>query len=239
MSLLAACGSGSVRTPTLTGPSQVGSGSLVTTPPTSPPASPTPSPSPEPRVFHGSIDRIDDATATRMTTSWHAGCPVDLADLRLLSLDHWGFDGRVHAGEMVVHRDVAKDVLDVFGSLFDARFPIRRMRLVDAYGGNDDRSMAADNTSAFNCRPVTGGSSWSEHAYGRAIDLNPLENPYVTAGGTVLPSGGARFTDRSRQAKGMIHAGDAVVRAFASIGWMWGGSWSGTVDYQHFSSTGR
>jgi hypothetical protein len=174
-----------------------------------------------------------------MASSWHPGCPVPIQDLRLLTLDYVGFDGRVHSGEMVVHRDVATDVVEVFGSLFDARFPIRRMRLVDDYGGDDDRSMAADNTSAFNCRPVTGGTSWSEHAYGRAIDVNPIQNPYVTDAGTVEPPAGGAYVDRSARAQGVIHVGDAVVDAFDSVGWGWGGAWSDPTDYQHFSATGR
>jgi hypothetical protein len=174
-----------------------------------------------------------------MASSWHAGCPVPIEDLRLLSLLYWGFDGKTHTGEMVVHRDAAKDVVEVFGLLFDARFPIHRMRLVDDYGADDDRSMAADNTSGFNCRPVTGGASWSQHAYGRAIDINPLENPYITVGGAVEPPGGMRFVDRSLRKKGMIHPGDAMVEAFASVGWGWGGTWTGPWDYQHFSATGR
>jgi hypothetical protein len=140
---------------------------------------------------------------------------------------------------MVVHREMATDVVAVFRKLFDARFPLRRMRLVDDYGGDDQRSMAADNTSGFNCRLVTGGGSWSEHAYGRAIDVNPIQNPYVTGAGTVEPPGGASFVDRARRATGMIHAGDVVVDAFASVGWGWGGTWSNPTDYQHFSSTGR
>jgi hypothetical protein len=219
--------------------------SMPTTPTPLPSAAPSPSrsadadPSLPPPAFHGSIEEIDGATRDRMATSWHPGCPVPIEDLRVLSLDHWGFDGRVHRGEMVVHRDVARDVVAVFRQLFDDNFPVRRMRLVDDYGGDDDRSMAADNTSGFNCRPVTGGSSWSEHAYGRAIDVNPLENPYVSATGTVEPPAGAPFADRSRRATGMIHAGDAVVQAFASVGWGWGGRWASPKDYQHFSATGR
>jgi hypothetical protein len=174
-----------------------------------------------------------------MASSWHPGCPVPIEDLRLLTLDYIGFDGRVHTGEMIVHRDVANDVVDVFGKLFRATFPIRRMRLIDDYGGDDDRSMAADNTSAFNCRPVTGGTSWSEHAYGRAIDVNPIQNPYVSDAGIVEPPAGASYVDRSVRGQGVIHAGDPVVDAFASVGWGWGGSWSNPTDYQHFSATGR
>ena len=123
--------------------------------------------------------------------------------------------------------------------LFALRYPIRRMRLVDAFGADDHRSMDADNTSAFNCRFVAGSPGvWSEHAYGRAIDVNPIENPYVTDSGHVSPPAGAGFADRSH-AKGVIHRGGPVVRAFAAIGWEWGGNWSWPKDYQHFSATGN
>lgn len=171
-------------------------------------------------------------------TSWRAGCPVGLGDLRLVTLTHWGFDARPRRGRLIVHRDVAPAIVRVFRDLFAARYPIRRLRLVEAYGSDDDRSMAADNTSAFNCRLVEGSSSWSEHAYGRAIDVNPLENPYVR-GGYVAPPGGRRYADRRQRKRGMIHRGGAAVRAFAAVGWEWGGDWSSLKDYQHFSARGR
>jgi len=175
-----------------------------------------------------------------MTHSWHPGCPVPIEDLRLLTMDFWGFDGRIDSGEMVVNARVSSDVLMVFGRLFDARFPIQRMELVDAYDGDDDRSMAANDTSAFNCRSATGHPGvWSEHSYGWAIDIDPIQNPYVSTGGTVLPPAGSAYADRSKQAPGMIHAYDAVVRAFTAIGWAWGGAWHSIHDYQHFSLTGR
>jgi hypothetical protein len=198
----------------------------------------TTSPDPDQPAFNGSFAEIDEATRARMV-SWHPGCPVPIDDLRLLTLGFWGFDGKAHTGELVLHRDVAAAALGVFEKLFAARFPIRRMQLVDDYGADDERSMEANNTSAFNCRPVTGGTSWSEHAYGRAIDINPIQNPYLTAAGTVLPPEGRAYADRSRRARGMIHPGDVVVRAFAAIGWVWAGTWENPKDYQHFSSTGR
>ncbi|MGH2725387.1 MAG: M15 family metallopeptidase, partial [Actinomycetota bacterium] len=123
-----------------------------------------------------------------MTASWRAGCPVALEDLRLLRLTYVGFDEKIHAGELVVHEDQARAVLEVFRELFDARFLIERMELVDVYGGDDDRSMAANNTSAFNCRQSTGSpGTWSQHAYGLAVDLNPRQNPYVTPDGHIDP----------------------------------------------------
>jgi D-alanyl-D-alanine carboxypeptidase-like protein len=190
--------------------------------------------------FWGKVSTIGPKLRDSMTpTSWRPGCPVPLRDLRLLTVRHRGFDGKLRTGHLIVHEDYAKDVVRVFRKLFDAGFPVRRMRLIDAYAGSDFRSIEADNTSAFNCRPATGSGSWSEHAYGRAIDLNPIENPYVEAG-RIYHDASARYADRSRRLKGMVHAGDVVVNAFASIGWGWGGSWSGSVrDYQHFSASGR
>jgi hypothetical protein len=192
---------------------------------------------PEPG-FYASISEIDSDLESRMTSSWRDGCPVSLSDLRYLELDHWGFDGRERRGELVVHHDHAEDIVAVFRALFDSRFPIERMRLVDEYGGDDLASMNANNTSAFNCRAAQGSASWSEHAFGRAIDINPIQNPYLR-GSVLLPPAGAAFVDRSLNAPGMIHAGDVVVEAFDGIGWPWGGDWITLKDWQHFSSTGR
>jgi hypothetical protein len=224
-----ACQPGGILDPPATG-----------TPPTeeSPTEEPSPTTTPRPR-FEALIGVVDGAVSAGMeNSSWRPGCPVPKEDLRVILLTHWGFDGRVHQGMLVVHEDEARPVVKVFKRLFRARFPIKRMELVDEYGGDDDRSMAANNTSAFNCRPVTGGSGWSEHSYGWAIDINPVQNPYVTSDGTVLPPQGAAYVDRTRTARGMIHDGDVVVRAFAAIGWEWGGHFESIVDYQHFSATG-
>jgi len=174
-----------------------------------------------------------------MRWSWRPGCPVPIDDLRIVEVERFGFDGRVHHGEVIVRRDLAAGVRRVFRTLFEARFPIARMEPIDAFHGDDARAMAADDTSGFNCRWVTGHPGvWSAHAFGLAIDVNPLENPYVT-GNAVAPRGAEPFADRSLNAPGMIHAGDVVVRAFAAIGWSWGGSWSTVRDYQHFSANGR
>jgi hypothetical protein len=189
--------------------------------------------------FRGSVATGRDVVRDRVRWSWRRGCPVGPEELRLLRADYWGFDRRVHRGELLVHRDHARRVLAVLGKLFAAGYPIQRLRVVDAYRADDDRSMAANNTSGFNCRRVSGSSSWSEHAFGRAVDLNPLRNPYVTRGGRVSPPAGRPYANRARRAAGMIHANDLVVRAFAAAGWRWGGYWSGSRDYQHFSSTGR
>jgi len=186
-------------------------------------------------AFQGSSEQISQHLRQRMTgVSWHRGCPVGFGDLRLLRVTHWGFDGQVHRGRLVVHRDSARPILRTMRELYRFRFPIRRMRLVDAYGADDHRSMAADNTSAFNCRVVAGTSHWSDHAFGHAIDVNPIENPYVTADGHVSPPAGAPYTDRSRRVPGLIHRRGPVVQAFAKSGWEWGGNWSWPKDYQHF-----
>ena len=171
--------------------------------------------------------------------SWRPGCPVPLRDLRVVTASYRGFDGRTRIGRIVVHRDVAADVLTVFRRLYTARFPIRRMVPVDAYGGSDFRSIEADNTSAFNCRYVDGTTRWSEHAYGRAIDLNPIENPYVTSSGTTSHRASLPYVRRAPYRPGMAVEGGTVVRAFAAAGWSWGGRWSGDRDYQHFSASGR
>jgi D-alanyl-D-alanine carboxypeptidase len=170
--------------------------------------------------------------------SYRAGCPVGPSELRTIRLSYWGFDGRPRVGELVVNRRVMHDVVTVFRRLFAVRFPIRRMVPVSRYRGSDDASMAADNTSGFNCRFVSGTSRWSMHAYGLAIDVNPVENPYVS-GGRVSPPAGNRYLDRTRRGPGMAVAGGVLVQAFAAVGWKWGGHWSGSLDYQHFSTTGR
>ena len=181
---------------------------------------------------------IDDALRTRMQSSWREGCPVQLDDLRYVTLNHWGFDGQVHTGELVIHADAVTPLEQAFTALFALRFPIRQMRLVDDFGGDDDASMAADNTSAFNCRPVAGSSRWSQHAYGRAVDVNPVENPYVHRG-RVDPPNGSPFTDRDVIRPGMLTAGSPEVAAFTRVGWGWGGAWGSTKDHQHVSATGR
>jgi hypothetical protein len=189
--------------------------------------------------YRATITRLDPATRALMTgSSWHEGCPVPLGRLRLIRLTYWGFDDEPHRGRLVVHRGWAHEVVEVFERLYSGRFPVRRIRLVDRYGADDRESMRHDNTSAFNCRFVAGTTTWSQHAYGRAIDLNPVENPYV-AGSHVSPRRGRRFLDRSDVRPGMVVDGDLVWRAFRDIGWEWGGTWTSAQDYQHFSANGR
>jgi hypothetical protein len=182
---------------------------------------------------------VAPVTAQQLGRSWHRGCPVGPANLRRLRVSFVGFDGRAHTGELVVAAVVTSEVTTVFRRLYADRFPIRRMRPVSAYGASDDRSAAADNTSAFNCRyaVAAGPKRWSAHAYGEAIDVNDVENPYVL-GTRVIPPAGERFLDRSHPRPGMAVRGGALVRAFASVGWLWGGRWAGSPDWQHFSRSG-
>ncbi|MGQ0831000.1 MAG: M15 family metallopeptidase [Microthrixaceae bacterium] len=177
-------------------------------------------------------------SAAELGASWRAGCPVGPELLRAVDASFWGYDRAPHRGRIIVHVDQAARVTRVLEALYAARFPIERMTPIDAYDGDDQASMRANNTSGFNCRYVAGTTKWSQHAFGRAIDVNPLVNPYVR-GSSVDPPEGAPYADRSRDDAGMIHAGDAAVRAFSAQGWGWGGAWSSGKDYQHFSASGR
>ena len=191
-------------------------------------------------VFKGSIAPISPALARQMTgVSWRPGCPVALRDLRVVTATHRGFDGRDRTGRLIVHRDVSAKMLAVLRRLYADGFPIRRMVPIDAYAANDFRSIEADNTSAFNCRFVDGTTRYSEHAYGRAVDVNPIENPYVTWAGTTSHPSSRPYVRRTPFRPGMAAERRALVRAFDAIGWGWGGRWSGVKDYQHFSASGR
>lgn len=185
--------------------------------------------------FLAVVTPVDRRTrATMVGVSWKPGCPVPIEDLRIVTMTYWGFDDRPHLGRLMVHEDVARDVAHVFGDLYRDRFPIRRMELIERYDADDDASMAADNTSAFNCRPITGTTDrFSIHSYGKAIDVNTIENPYVK-GDLVLPTAGSAYLDRTDVRPGMVVAGDEVVRAFAARGFTWGGDYTSLKDYQHF-----
>ncbi|HTG47991.1 MAG TPA: M15 family metallopeptidase [Actinomycetota bacterium] len=190
--------------------------------------------------FVASVEPVPAAIRSWMTgSSWRPGCPVGLDQLRLVRLTYWGFDHASHRGRLVVATTAAQKIVRAFRALYRARFPIRQMRLVDAFGASDKASMRADNTSAFNCRYRNGiCCTWSMHAFGKAIDIDPVENPELWSGG-ISPPNGRPFIDRSVRRRGMIFHGDAVWRAFRAVGWRWGGDWTSTIDYQHFSSNGR
>jgi hypothetical protein len=176
---------------------------------------------------------------------WHAECPVPLSELRVVTVPYVDFEGEKRDGQIIVHRDVAGPVEKVFRKLYTLRFPIRHLQLSDMYGPPRAIPDDEDVTGSFWCRdsvpsPCVGGTAsgrWSNHAYGHAIDINPIENPYVGCGQVFDPRM-RPYVDRSRLKKGMVTP--AVVRAFRSIGWGWGGDWSsGTKDYMHFSTNGH
>ena len=173
--------------------------------------------------------------------NWHPGCPVALSDLRVLTVSYHTFDGSVKTGPLVVNASVADDVLSVFRRLFRAGFQIKHIALAGKWHPHPrpgEYTSTKSITAAFNCRPVTHGTSLSQHSYGWAIDINPVQNPYIGTDGKVLQKAAKAYIDRSQQLPGMIHAGDVVVRAFAKIGWGWGGDWHSLKDYMHFSLTG-
>lgn len=187
---------------------------------------------PTPRAVAATVHPVD---ADELGTTWRPDCPVGPDQLRRVELEYIGFDDEVHSGNLVVHQDVVADVIAIFDRLRALRYPIANMRTVDHYPGADDElSMRDNNTSAFNCRDIPGTGRWSEHAYGRAVDLNPLLNPYVHADGTLEPATAGEYADRARTAPGMLRDGDPAVAAFTDRGWAWGGYWRHAKDYQHF-----
>ncbi|MFE3449680.1 M15 family metallopeptidase [Nonomuraea sp. NPDC059194] len=217
------------------GPASAPASSPVSSPVSTSSPAPTPSPT-GPPAFQAKVSKL---TPSQLPDSWKPGCPVSYKNLRLITMTYWGFDDRAHTGELVVRDTATDDIVTVFKKLYGMRYPIKRMERIDVYKGSDYDSIDADNTSAFNCRRATGSSNWSNHAFGEAVDLNPRENPYVTASGSTAHSNARKFTERPMKGKGVINPGDRVVRAFAAVGWGWGGDWSGTKDYQHFSKSGR
>jgi hypothetical protein len=228
-------------TPSATAAARADSGAIAS-PAFTEPAVPLPSPSPAaPPAFHAGISSVPTALVAGKT--WHAGCPVPVSGLRLVTVTYWGFDQTVREGRLVVNASAAKDIAWVFGRLFRARFPIQDLRLAAPFDPNADPNTKVDITASFNCRPVVTpagpGTTLSMHSYGLAIDINPLQNPYVAADGHTRNKFARPFLDRSKHLAGMIHPGDVVTSAFAHIGWTWGGTWRSGKDYMHFSSNGR
>jgi hypothetical protein len=194
--------------------------------------------------FEGGVFRIGPTLRDVLIgRNWTPGCPVAIHDLRVVHVSYWNFRGDVGTGPLVLHERVAKDVLWVFQRLFRAKFRIQKIKLAakdrpitpEDYWNKSRRSV----TASFNCRPATDGTTLSQHSYGWAVDINPLQNPYVRSDGTTLRHIAQPFKDRSLRRMGMIHDGDIVVRSFAAIGWEWGGHWHTLKDYMHFSLTGR
>jgi hypothetical protein len=193
-------------------------------------------PPPAEGVFGATVDAVPADVAARST--WSSACPVRLEDLRYVTLSFWGFDDRPHTGELLVNATAADGLVEVFHRLYEARFPIEEMRVVEPIELDLPPTGDGNNTSSFVCRAARGSSRWSEHAYGLAIDVNPFHNPY-TRGDLVLPELASAYTDRDWQRPGMIAQGDVVTAAFAGIGWEWGGDWDRPVDRMHFSQHDR
>jgi len=189
-----------------------------------------------------SISKITPQVKQRMIdgNSWRKGCPVSLQDLRYLHVKHLDFKGRTVTGEIIVHKDVSKEVVAIFNELYTIGYPIHKMKLVSDYKGSDWQSIEADNTSAFNCRKATGSKKWSKHSYGKAIDLNSIENPYISRSGHISHKASEQYRKRvhknnSTADKAVLLKSDKAVKIFKQHGWKWGGDWSGVKDYQHFS----
>jgi hypothetical protein len=195
-------------------------------------------PPPDDDRFHSRLLPVTPALARRTDLAWSPGCPVGLEDLTLLELSFWGFDGEPHTGRMVVNASVAADVVEVFAALHEARFPVEEMRLVTRADLDAPPTGDGNNTAAYACRPSVGATTWSAHAYGLAVDLNPFDNPY-RKGDLVLPELASAYLDRSWRRPGMVHADGVAVRAFERIGWTWGGTFRTVTDLHHFSATGR
>ncbi|WP_445170549.1 M15 family metallopeptidase [Mycolicibacterium sp. Dal123E01] len=178
---------------------------------------------------------VRPVTAAELGATWRPGCPVAPEQLRRVDLDYIGFDGRTHRGTLVVHQDLVADVIAIFGDLQRQGYPIAKMQTPEHYpNAADELSMEDNNTSAFNCRPLPGSADWSLHAYGRAIDINPLLNPYIEPTGHLEPATAGPYLDRARTDPGILHTGDPGVLAFTDRGWIWGGNWHNPIDYQHF-----
>nr|WP_241523407.1 M15 family metallopeptidase [Mycobacterium sp. IEC1808] len=181
---------------------------------------------------------VEPVTTAELGATWRPGCPVEPEQLRRLDLDYLGFDGQTHRGQLVVHQELAPEVIAIFEQLYRLGYPIEKMQTVDHYSDADDElSMEDNNTSAFNCRLIPGTDEWSPHAYGRAIDINTLLNPCLYASGYFEPRNAAAYLDRTRTDPGVLHVGDPAVRAFTDRGWRWGGEWTAPLDYQHFERT--
>ncbi|WP_162262386.1 M15 family metallopeptidase [Legionella brunensis] len=185
--------------------------------------------------FESHVSLIPPAVQKRIKMyTWHKDCPLPLKDLRYIKLSYWGFDKKTHFGVLIVNKSLAKEVVQIFKSLYLQHFPIEQMQTMDAFKGNDDVAMAANNTSAFNCRPVTGHPGiFSQHSYGRAIDINPKINPYVS-GKRVTPRSSTKFVDRKKNYPGKITKDSFIYKLFTQNGWDWGGNWYDVQDYQHF-----
>ncbi len=192
--------------------------------------------------FEATIKPINQYIKQRMIEgkSWRKSCPVPIKDLRYIRVKHRNFYRSEKMGEIIVHKDVADEVVEIFRELYKIKYPIRQMRLVSDFRGSDWQSIEADNTSAFNCRKATGSKKWSKHSYGKAIDINPIENPYISRKGYISHKKSLFYKKREHKKstyadKAVLVKGDKAIQIFEKYGWIWGGDWSGVKDYQHFS----
>lgn len=192
--------------------------------------------------YQSTVSKITPELKKRMIkgNSWRKGCPVPLENLRYLRMTYKDFKGTDMKGELIVHKDVSIEVTEIFEALYDADYPIHKMRLVSDYKGNDWQSIEADNTSAFNCRKATGSKKWSKHSYGKAIDINPIENPYISRKGYISHKESLVYKKRVHKNetyadKAILLKNDDAVKIFKKHGWKWGGDWPAVKDYQHFS----
>ena len=183
-----------------------------------------------------SLERIPEVTEHLDVSKWPSGYPVPISGLAYLKLKYWGYDNKEHIGELIVNKSLAKEVVEIFTELYKIKFPIEQMRLIHEFKNDDDASMEANNTSAFNCRAITGKPGiFSQHSYGNAIDINPFTNPYVKQSKQlILPKGAEKFADRNTDAQGKITKDSQVYKLFTDRGWDWGGNWHDLQDYQHF-----
>lgn len=193
-------------------------------------------PAPTGGVFESSIEPLAGEALQRST--WNEDCPVGTEDLRYVRLTFWGFDDRPHQGELIVNQAVVDDVIEVFRGLFAVRFPIEEMRIATSADVDAPPTGDGNNTTSFVCRAVVGGSRFSEHAYGLAIDINPFQNPY-RKDAIVLPELAPSYLERTNLRPGMFVEGGPVVSAFDKIGWGWGGRWQSLDDYHHFALNNR
>ncbi|WP_245761468.1 M15 family metallopeptidase [Saccharopolyspora shandongensis] len=199
------------------------------------PVATTPAPPPATAQPPPAAAAVHLVAAGDLGASWHPGCPVPPENLRLVDVPYLGMDGKPHIGQLIVNQDRVEQTITAFNELFRLHFPIQRIQTPDHYpGAEDELSMEDNNTSAFNCRGIPGSSEWSQHALGRAIDINPLLNPSVYKTGRFEPTTAAQYLDRTRKDAGLLHDGDAAVRVFTDRGWTWGGHWADPNDYQHF-----
>lgn len=187
--------------------------------------------------FSATISRIPSSIVAR--SSWVDGCPVELSDLRYVTMTFWGFDNQPHMGEIIFHKDNTEELIGVFEKLYDLRFPLEEMKISTREQLDAPRWGDENNTTGFECRPVTGYTDiWSQHAYGKAVDINPFHNPYRWKD-ALQPALAESYLDRDYFRRGMIRRGDGVVEAFDAIGWGWGGEWETLDDWQHFAEADK